>query len=188
MTPQEVATTLVELFEPAAITAIAPGSWQVESANFRILVLLSEDQSWLRVLLPIISVQVAQPFMEQFLEANFDDTQEVRYAVHQGVVWGVYQHNRESLGQTDLAQAIARLISLHQIGLTGVFNQLVETRISQIVQTAKQQGQTLEATLQTLDRFYEEGILGDLEQSSESREQTLAAWRQQLERLWSSQT
>lgn len=185
MTPQEVASTLVQLFEPGAITTIAPGSWQVESANFRILVLLSEDQSWLRVLLPIISAQVAQPFMEQFLEANFDETQEVRYALHQGVVWGVYQHSRASLEQNDLAQAIARLISLHQTGLTGVFNQLVETRIGQIVQTAKQQGQTLEATLQTLDRFYEEGILGDLEQSSESREQTLAAWRQQLERLWS---
>lgn len=80
------------------------------------------------------------------------------------------------------------MIYLHEIGLTGVFNQLVETRIGQIVQTAKQQGQTLEATLQTLDRFYEEGILGDLEQGPESREKTLAAWRQQLERLWSSQT
>ncbi len=69
--------------------------------------------------------------------------------------------------------------------MTDVFNQLVESRISQIVQTAKQQGQSLEATLQTLDRFYEEGILGDLEQGAESREQALKSWRRQLERMWS---
>jgi len=46
-----------------------------------------------------------------------------------------------------------------------VFNQLVESRIRQIIQAAKkQQGQSLEATLQNLDRS-EEGILGDLEQA-----------------------
>ncbi len=65
-----------------------------------------------------------------------------------------------------------------------MFNQLVESRIRQIIEAAKQQGQSLEATLQNLDRFYEEGILGDLEQGADSREQVLAAWRRQLERLW----
>ena len=184
MTPQEIATTLVQLFEEKTVRAIAPGSWQVEKDSLRLLILLSEDQSWLRILLPIISAQVAKPFLEQFLESNFDDTQEVRYALHQGVIWGIYQHNRESLQSSDLINAIARLVALHQTGITGVFNQLVETRIGQIVQTAKQQGQSLETTLQTLDRFYEEGILGDLGQGAESREQALQSWRRQLERMW----
>lgn len=184
MTPQEIANTLAQIFEQTTVTEIAPGSWQVEKQNLRLLVLLSEDQSWLRILLPIISAQVAKPFLEQFLESNFDDTQEVRYALHQGVVWGIYHHSRESLQSTDLMGAIARLVALHQTGITGVFNQLVESRISQIVQTAKQQGQSLESTLQTLDRFYEEGVLGDLEQGAESREQILISWRRQLERLW----
>ncbi|WP_009630005.1 hypothetical protein [Synechocystis sp. PCC 7509] len=184
MTPQEIAIALAKLFEPTTITTIAPGSWQIEQQNLRLLVLLSEDHSWLRILVPIISAQVAKPFMEQFLESNFDDTQEVRYALHQGVVWGIYQHSRESLIQSDLTNAIARLVALHQTGITGVFNQLVESRIGQIVQTAKQQGQSLENTLQTLDRFYEEGVLGDLEQNSQSREQILQSWRRQLERMW----
>ncbi|WP_250124229.1 hypothetical protein [Chroococcidiopsis sp. CCMEE 29] len=185
MTPEEIASTLTELFEPRAIQAIAPGSWQIETPNFRLLVLLSEDQTWVRVLLPIMSAQAAQPFFEQILEANFDDTQEVRYAMHQSVLWGVFQHNRESLERDDFSAAIARLISLHQSGLSDLFNQLTENRIRQIIRVAKQQGQSLEATLQNLDRFYAEGLLGDPEQGAESREQLLAAWQRQLERLWS---
>lgn len=184
MTPQEIATTLAQLFEETTVKTIAPGSWQVEKDSLRLLILLSEDHSWLRILLPIISAQVAKPFLEQFLESNFDDTQEVRYALHQGVIWGIYQHSRESLQSSDLINAIARLVALHQTGITGVFNQLVESRIGQIVQAAKQQGQSLETTLQTLDRFYEEGVLGDIEQGAESREQALQSWRRQLERMW----
>jgi hypothetical protein len=63
----------------------------------------------------------------------------------------------------------------------------VEVRISQIVGTAKLQGQSLEATLQTLERFYQEGLMGDMQQGASSREATLAAWRYQLERLWSEE-
>jgi hypothetical protein len=185
MTPEEIVSTLTDLFSPAPVQAAAPGSWQVEAPDFRILVLLSEDQSWLRVLLPIMSAQAAQPFMEQLLAANFDDTQEVRYALHQGVVWGVFQHYRESLVIEDFTDAIARLISLQQLGLTQAFSQLIETRLRQIIQAQKQQGQTLESTLQNLERFYDEGILGDLKQGAESRQQVIAAWRYQLERLWS---
>ena len=180
MKPEEIASTLTDFFDTAAVREIAPSSWQVETPDFRLLVLLSDDQSWLRVILPIISAQAAQPFTQQLLEANFDDTQEVRYALHQDVVWGVFQHNRESLVVGDFSDAIARLISLKQLGLSELFNQLVESRIRQIIQAAKQQGQSLAATLQNLDRFYEEGILGDLEQGADSREQMLAAWRRQL--------
>jgi len=184
MTPEEIANTLTESFSSAGVQEVSPGSWQVETANFRLLVILSDDQSWLRVLLPIISAEAAQPFFAQLLAANFDDTQEVRYAIHQDVVWGVFQHNRESLTAGDFSDALVRLVSLHQLGLSDAFNQLVESRMRQIIQAAKQQGQSLAATLQNLDRFYEEGILGDLTQGAESREQVLAAWRRRLESLW----
>jgi hypothetical protein len=84
MTPEEISSTLTELFVSASVQAIAPGSWQIETQSFRLLVMLSDDQSWLRVLLPIMSAQEAAPFIQQLLEANFDDTQQVRYAIHQG--------------------------------------------------------------------------------------------------------
>jgi len=187
MKPEEIADKLTELFGTTAVQMTEPGVWQVEMPQLRMLVLLSQNQSWLRILIPIAPANVAQPFVEQLLEANFDDTQETRYALNQNVLWGVFQHNCESLNSEDFSAAVARLVSLNQRGLSDSFNQLVDSRIRQIIQAAKQQGQSLEATLQTLDRFYREGLIGDLEQGAESREQNLAAWRRRLESLWSEE-
>ncbi|MBD1860984.1 MULTISPECIES: hypothetical protein [Trichocoleus] len=183
MTPDEITNALTNLFGALA-QRLEPEAWQVETTNFRLLVLLSEDHTWLRVLLPIAPAQEAQAFMPQLLEANFDATQETRYALHQDVLWGVFQHRLESLAIADLTAAIQRLQSLHEQGLAKPFNDLVEVQIRQIIHVAKLQGQSLEATLQTLNRFYEEGLMGDLEQGASSREEVLAAWKRQLERLW----
>ncbi|MDX2239418.1 MAG: hypothetical protein NW224_01935 [Leptolyngbyaceae cyanobacterium bins.302] len=183
MTSQELAHELTALF---GITAqqLAPGSWQVETPEYRILVLLSDDQSWLRILVPIAPAQDAQPFFEQLLEANFDRTQEVHYALQQEVLWAVFQHSREGLTISDFKAVIARLIELRQKGLDECFDRLIENRVRQIIRVSKQQGQSLEATLQTLERFYQEGLMGDMAASTQAREDTLAAWRYQLERLW----
>lgn len=184
MTPSEITDILKELFGETTVYVVERGSWQVEMPDFRLLVLLSEDESWLRLLLPIMTFQEAQPFLEQFLEANFDRTQEVRYALNQGVIWGVFHHSRESLTLEGFKSAITRLVSLQQAGINDVFNDLIETRIRQIIANAKIQGQSLEATMQTLDRFYAEGLMGDREQTAQEREQVLAAWRRRLEQLW----
>jgi hypothetical protein len=184
MTPEEIAATLTELFGAASVQAMAPGSWQVDTSSFRLLVLLSDDNSWLRILLPIVPIQQAQEFLAQFLEANFDETQEVRYAFYENVIWGVFQHNNSTLENADFVSAIARLVSLHEAGLDNVFNRLIESRIRQIIQAAKQQGQSLEATMQSLERYYAEGLMGEINQTSEAREEVLVAWQRQLERLW----
>jgi len=184
MTPEEIAGTLTELFGTEVVQAIAPGSWQVESITFRLLVLLSEDDTWLRVLLPIIPLQETEAILPQFLTANFDETQETRYALHDGVIWGVFQHNVSTLEAVDLTSAITRLLSLYQVGVNDVFDRLIETRLKQIIRAAKEQGQTLPATMQNLGRFYAEGLLGEIDQTPKAREQILEAWRRQLERLW----
>lgn len=183
MTPENIASTLTELFGES-VNNVAPGSWQVETPDFRLLVLLSDDKSWLRVLLPLMPITEAQAFLEQLLEANFDDTHACRYALHQNVVWGVFQHFTNSLTAQDFEDAISKLVSLHEVGLNDVFGNLVESRIQLIIKAAKQQGQTLEATMQNLDRFYAEGMMGEIDESPEARKQTLTAWRRQLERLW----
>ncbi len=51
---------------------------------------------------------------------------------------------------------------MQQEGLDRCFNRLVEKQVHQIVRPPKQQGQTLEMRLQTLERFYKEGLMGDL--------------------------
>lgn len=187
MTHNEIADTLADLFGTSAVKVLAPGSWEVETANFRLLALLSEDQSWLRVLLPIMPAAQAIPFLQQFFEANFDETQQVHYALHQEVLWGVFQHSCESLVVEDFRDAIARLISLYETGLDDAFSRFTEIKIKEIIKVSKQQGQSLEATMQTLERFYAEGLMGEIDQNSESREKVLTAWRRQLERLWNEQ-
>lgn len=183
MTPQDITAVVTDMFG-SAVESSEPVSWQVETGNFRLLILLSEDYSWLRLLVSITSAEAAQPYWEQLLEANFDDTQETRYALYQGVLWGVFQHSLEGLRIEDFQGAIARLIALQDQGLNHSFNQLAENHIRQIVHVAKQQGQSLPATLQTLQHLYDEGVMGDLDDNAAARDRVLGAWRLQLERFW----
>jgi hypothetical protein len=129
MTLEELTSTLDQLFD-TAVQSLSPGSFQIETAQYRLLVLLSDDQTWLRVLLPIAPGQQ---------------------------------------------------------GLDDSFNAFAEKQIRQIIQASKRQGQSLEATMQTLDRFYEEGLMGDMAMGERSREETMAAWQRQLERLWNDE-
>ncbi|MDY6783669.1 MAG: hypothetical protein SW833_14200 [Cyanobacteriota bacterium] len=184
MTPDEISPILTALFPEAAVEKPSADAWQVEKPPLRLLAILSEDGSWLRLLVAIAPFMEAQPYLAQILEANFDLTQEARYAVSQQVVWGVFQHSFASLTRADFEAAIARLADLQTKGLSPFFNQLIEDRLRQIVRASKQQGQTLQATLQNIERFYAEGMLGSLQQEPQEREQFIAAWRAQLERLW----
>jgi hypothetical protein len=185
MKPEEIAATLKSLFGGNAVSLVEDGSWQVETGEFRLIVLLSQDYSWLRILLPLMPLQEALPFLEQLLEANFDETQEVRYAIQENVLWGVYQHTTETLVSSDFRNVISRMINLHKIGLNEAFNKFIEIRIGQIIKAAKLQGQSMESTMQNLERFYAEGLMGGMEQTSQGREAVLNAWRYQLKRMWS---
>ena len=71
--------------------------------------------------------------------------------------------------------AVQRLVAIFKQGLDGVFNRHIEKQL---------QGQSLEATMQTLERFYSEGVMGSLDSDSASQKGTVEAWRYQLKRLW----
>ena len=176
MTPNDIPNVLASLFGDDVQT-LAPGSYQIEKESFRLLVLRSPEQNWLRMMVPIVSLSEAGAF----LEANFDETQEARYAIHQGLIWTVFQHDGASLTESDFRSAIGRLISMFRQGLELVFKRHVEKQIRQIIRAAKQQGQSMEATMKTLERFYSEGVMGDLDTASEG---AVEAWRYQLLRLW----
>ena len=183
MNVEMLTATLAELFD-AGLAGNSLDGWVIQDGDSQLLVLLSEDQSWLRVMISIAPAREAQPYLEQLLKANFDETQEVRYAMHNDVLWGVYQHDLAGLTATTLKPAIARLIYLRQHGLNDCFKQMAEHQVRQIIWASKKQGQTLETTLQTLERFYAEGMLGGLEQPKEEKESFINAWRYQLKRLW----
>ncbi len=183
MTPKDIDRVLRIGFGDRVIE-VSSGSWQVDREGLRLLVVLSDDQSWLMSLVPIAASQEAQPFFEALLKANFEQTEETRYAVHEGVLWGVYRHELESLSEATFQGAIARLINLQNLGLTPYFEQQIHSQLRTIIRVSKAQGQTLEGTLQTLHRFYEEGLMGDLSQNQEERERILRAWQTQLSLLW----
>ncbi|MBW4659194.1 MAG: hypothetical protein KME15_11005 [Drouetiella hepatica Uher 2000/2452] len=187
MIPQDITQTLTALFGEA-VRVNEPESWQIEGENLRLLVLLSEDQSWLRSLITIAPAQEAAPYLAQLLEANFDETQETRYALFQNLLWGVFHHSMATLTSEDFQAAIARLVTLHQQGLSDSFSRFAEAQVRQIIRAAKMQGQSLAATLQSLERFYEEGVMGDLDASAGDRSTVLSAWRYQLERLWDEES
>ncbi|MEM8722173.1 MAG: hypothetical protein AAGE84_23245 [Cyanobacteria bacterium P01_G01_bin.39] len=181
----DISPILSSLFDSQDIKHDVEEAWQVKNSQIHLLVILSEDHSWLRLLAPIAAATEAQSLLPQLMEENFSSTQEVRYALNQNVLWGVFHHRLDSLTTEDFKNAIASLSSLVERGLSPSFNQLIEKQIIQIVKAAKAQGQSLEATYQTIDRFYQEGVMGGVDQDPAQREQFLAAWKAQLDRLWS---
>ncbi|HEY9824550.1 MAG TPA: hypothetical protein V6D19_03820 [Stenomitos sp.] len=176
--------SLLTTLEGGQVQTIEAGVWQVEMPACRLLAILSDDQSWLRMMVPIAAASEAEPFCRELLESNFDETGAVRYALHQEALWAVFQHALSSLAVEDCAAAIAQLLDLNQRGLKHCFDQYLDRQVSLIILAAKRQNISLEATLQNLDRFYQEGVMGDLTAPPEVRTATLDAWRARLERLW----
>jgi hypothetical protein len=183
MVTEEIEPILASIYE-SGIEAIEPGLWQVETPTHRLLVLLSEDQSWLKMMIPVVSAAEAEPFFKELLQRNFDATGEVRYGVHQDALWAVFQHALSSLTAEDFVAAIAQLTNLQERGLNDCFDQFADGQVALIIQAAKQQNMTLDMTLKNLDRFYQEGVMGDLDASADTRASTLEAWRNRLQRLW----
>lgn len=180
MTPDDLTDVLTAKFGEAAQYA-PPDAWQVETEKMRLIAITNPPL--LKLMTPIVPIAEAQSFVTQMLEANFDQTQEARYAFHQNVVWGISQLDFEALTSPLLERAIDQLTEMKMQGTEVFFSRLMETQLTQIITAAKLQGQSLEDTIKTLDRFYAEGIMGEMGEQA-YQEKAMAAWRKQLERLW----
>ena len=184
MTPEDITTALESRFGKEVTQRVSDDAWQVETKDVRLLAI--RPGSWLKLMVPLMQVAEAQPFIAQMMAANFDETQEARYAFHQGIVWAVFQYDMAALAQPQFESAVDCLLALKADGVDTFFNRMVEAQVTQIIVASKKQGQTLESTMKTLDRFYSEGMMGDIGDASNSeyQQQALGAWRRQLERLW----
>ena len=186
MTPEDIQAFLTNRFS-TTLKIVDADSYQVETPEYRLLIILSAQQSWVRTLIPIAPAADAIAFIEEFLSANFDDTLETRYALQQGVLWTVWQHSVAGLTSEDFSTAIDRSIELKRVGIDRAFQDFATKQVRAIVSIAKQRGDTLEQTMQTLDRFYAEGVMGDLGATEDTRKEMMTAWQQQLERLWNQE-
>lgn len=179
MTGDEISAVLSDRFGEAC-QKVPPDAWRVEADDWRLIAI--ESGPWLKLMTPIVPVTEAQSFLPQMMEANFDDTQEARYALHQEVIWGIFQYDEAALGVEQFNTAIDKLQKLKADGITGFFTRTIEVQVKKIIEAAKLNGQSLEATIQTLDRFYSEGVMGDMGETDSRK--ALDAWKYQLERLW----
>lgn len=183
MTPDDITQAFTQRFGAKNFQHVPPDAWQVELDGMRLLAIMQGEA--VKLMTPIMSVNEAQPFIQQMMEANFDDTQSTRYALHQNVVWGIFQYDLDALSLPQFETATDQLLKLKADGSSVFFSRMVETQLTQIIVASKKQGQSLEGTLKTLDRFYAEGMMGDMSQNSgEYQQNALASWRRQLERLW----
>ena len=183
MTPQDITQLLQTRFGDSASKMDTQDAWQIEAPEIRLLELLTSNQTWLRILVPIVPMAEAQPFLKEILGANFEQTQMVHYSSYENTQWGVFNHKLSTLDQDTFLSAVEQLMAIKEAGVDPFFNTLVETRVRQIIQAAKLQGQSLENTMQTINRFYAEGMMGDMKNSGYG-DRALAAWQRQLERLW----
>lgn len=193
MTPEEITAVLNQRFGETACQYVPPDAWKVDINDGdkarQLLVIL--EGSWVKLLTPIMPIAQAEPFLQQMMEANFTQTQETRYALHQNVVWGMFQYDLGALTRSPFESALEGLLTLNRDGVKTLFDRKLESQLIEIIQVSKRQGRSLEATLQTLDRFYSEGLLGIAIDESPAgdaadryRQSALAAWQRQLERLW----
>lgn len=170
-----------------ALKIVDGDSYQIDTPDYRLLIILSAQQSWLRMLVPIAPAAEAMTFVEEFLSANFDATLETRYALDRGVLWGVWQHSAAGLTAEDFNTAIDRCLDLKRVGIDRAFQDFATKQVKAIVSIAKQRGDTLEQTMQTLNRFYAEGVMGDIGATEDVRKEMTTAWQYQLERLWNEE-
>jgi hypothetical protein len=186
VTPEDIQSFLTNRFG-TALKIADRDSYQVDTPDYRLLIILSAQQTWLRMLVPIAPAAEAMTFVEEFLAANFDATLETRYAIDRGVLWGVWQHSVAGLASEDFNTAIDRSIDLKRVGIDRAFQAFSTKQVKAIVSIAKQRGDTLAQTMQTLDRFYAEGVMGDLGATPDIRQEMMSAWQYQLERLWNEE-
>ncbi len=194
MNPTELQDFFRARYGDEAVNTVAPEAFKVEprpvegetpaARPFEIYVMWSGDALWVRLMTPVTSAAEATPFLEQLMQANFEQTEKVRYALHEDGLWLVSQHRLERLHPQDLEDVVATFTTAQQAGLDVFFRDRIDLQIKQIILANKSQGQTLESTLQTLQHFYQEGMMGGLDQPAAERNATLEAWRYQLTRLW----
>ncbi len=113
MIVQDIPPILASMYGEQLQT-IETGLWQIETEEYRLLVLLSDDQTWLRMMIPIAPAAEAEPFLRTLMENNFDETGEARYGLHQEALWAVFQQGLDGLNRDGFLSAISQLTRLQE--------------------------------------------------------------------------
>lgn len=93
--------------------ARGPGHWTVRHRNVPLLVYAHEGHDRMRVVTPVVRVaELAPEDLLTLLEANYSRALDARYAIGEGLVWGLYVHRLSSLSRQELASALDQVVAL----------------------------------------------------------------------------
>lgn len=187
MNPHQLLLQLQQNLSQSPIL-LAEDLWQLISPPLDLLVMFSNDRSWVRLLLPIASVVEGHPFFQELLEQNFEATGMTHYAIAQGVIWAIFHHPMATLQETILATVLEQFKQLQGQGLGVCVTHHQDKHLQLIIENSRRQGLTREVTLQWLAR------LSCIDQDHPIHEVPNAIWvpeptklnelRERLEQLW----
>lgn len=104
-----------------------PGYWQFKVEQLGVTVVTDTNADRMRILIPITKVtELTSEDLYRVLQANYDSTLDARYAVANGVLWGVYIHPLSSLSDeqflSGLGQTVNIVMSYGKTYSSGMFN------------------------------------------------------------------
>lgn len=86
------------------------GYWELYYKDRTLIVITNEASDRIRVMTPVVEKKNIKP--EQYLEllqAQYHGTLDVRYALHNDVLWSVYAHPLDDLTREELTNALSQV-------------------------------------------------------------------------------
>lgn len=88
-------------------------NWQFTLEERMMIVVTDANAGRMRIITPIAEAgALPQEALERLMQANFDTALDARYAIGQGLVWGVFLHPLDSLTTRDFASGVLQTKSL----------------------------------------------------------------------------
>jgi hypothetical protein len=90
-----------------------PGFWTAPSGNFTVYIVTDEKHNRMRIMIPVQKLDKDDKDLPgKLLSANFDRALDVKYAVHDGVIWSLFMHPLRSLTEEALDNALKQVRTL----------------------------------------------------------------------------
>ncbi|MEM8829997.1 MAG: hypothetical protein AAGE96_11645 [Cyanobacteria bacterium P01_G01_bin.19] len=179
-------TPTLQIILNSEVHEIGPDTWGGTTSNFHLLVMLSENQTKLQILLPLIPVST--PDHQEVVAAYASLFSTASYTVLENMLWAVFQYPLELTDAEELTKTLPSLFKRHDRFLIDYLQSVADKQMRRIIQMSKQSGRSLDATLQFLEYTYRENLLGELlEEDKQGREAVLTQWRSKMIRFWEAE-
>ena len=104
---------LVMRIDPASQINETGTAWQMKVAETTLIVVTDPNADRMRIMTPIASASdVTDELMARMMQANFDSALDARYALAQGIIWGVFIHNLSDLSDKEFLSGLGQTVNV----------------------------------------------------------------------------